>query len=65
MTIEKMKTTTQALAALYLAAGPAFAAGSASLSYLRHLQEERDTAYVPFRDGLPTDTSRQGLTRTF
>jgi hypothetical protein len=60
-----MKNTIAALEALQLAAGPAFAAGSANLFYVRHLQEERDTTYVPFHDGLPIDTSREGLMRAF
>jgi hypothetical protein len=60
-----MKNTTATLAALRLAAGPVFAAGSASFFHVRHLQEERDTTYVPFHDGMPTDTSREGLMRAF
>lgn len=57
-----MKTMIAALAIVFLAAGPTFAAGS----HTRHLQEGRASAYVPqFASYGGADTSREGMIRAF
>jgi hypothetical protein len=55
-----MKTMIAALAIVFLAAGPTFAAGS----HTRHLQEGRASAYVP-QFASYADTSREGMVHAF
>ena len=57
-----MKTMIAALALVFLAGGPTFAAGS----HTRHLQEGRTSAYVPqFASYGVADTSREGMVHAF